>query len=152
MAYCAIGQLNQRKQQAVGGCAVRVEGKDCICPNQGKPLAVWVRTRYAISADAFGITELCIDCYKNIYGSPPMPRARLPSRRPFRGSASTAAVSPRFQPSPKLATPPMLRWPGRMQPLSIQLNCVVHPVLELVDEKETILGIHERQYNAEEAI
>lgn len=75
MAYCEIGELNQRNKQAVGGCAVRVEGKDCICPNQGKPLAVWVRTGYIIFADAFGITEMCIDCYKNIFGSPPMPSA-----------------------------------------------------------------------------
>ena len=35
---------------------------------------------------------------------------------------------------------------------NIQLNRVVHSVLELVDEKQTILGIDERQHNAEEAI
>jgi hypothetical protein len=36
---------------------------------------VWVRTGYIILADAFGITEMCIDCYKNIFGSPPIPCA-----------------------------------------------------------------------------
>jgi hypothetical protein len=69
MALCDVGFENKRSH----GSPITIDGKQYLCPHGTTELLQWVLLPKRIDYGPSGIFAVCVDCYKKLYGSNPMP-------------------------------------------------------------------------------